>query len=191
LQRKTFLNKYNNNMKNYLILFSLLIGATVLAQAQPKSGHINLEELVNLMPARDSATVKFQKYVTEMQDMYDAIQTEYNTKANEYQQKNASWSAAILETKQRELVEMRQRLEQFGESAGQEMQSMQTVLFSPVYTEANEAIKKIAKELGLIYVFNSAGMPYIDEEQSINLLDKAKVALKIPAEKVAPTVIGQ
>ncbi|MCL1973233.1 MAG: OmpH family outer membrane protein [Bacteroidetes bacterium] len=178
-------------MKNYLILFSLLIGATVLAQAQPKSGHINLEELVNLMPARDSATVKFQKYVTEMQDMYDAIQTEYNTKANEYQQKNASWSAAILETKQRELVEMRQRLEQFGESAGQEMQSMQTVLFSPVYTEANEAIKKIAKELGLIYVFNSAGMPYIDEEQSINLLDKAKVALKIPAEKVAPTVIGQ
>lgn len=191
MQRKTFLNKYNNNMKNYLILFSLLIGATVLAQAQPKSGHINLEELVNLMPARDSATVKFQKYVTEMQDMYDAIQTEYNTKANEYQQKNASWSAAILETKQRELVEMRQRLEQFGESAGQEMQSMQTVLFSPVYTEANEAIKKIAKELGLIYVFNSAGMPYIDEEQSINLLDKAKVALKIPAEKVAPTVIGQ
>ena len=178
-------------MKNYLILVSLLFSCSVLAQAQPKFGHINVEELVNLMPARDSAVVKFQKYMAEIQEVYEGMQIEYNAKYNEYQQKNASWTAAILESKQRELYEIQQRLEQYGQSAGQEMQAMQNVLYSPVYAEANEVIKKIAKELDLIYVFDSAGMPYIDEEQSVHLLDRVKAALKIPAEKVAPTVIGQ
>ena len=179
-------------MKNYFILISLLFGGTLLVQAQtPKFGHINLEELVSLMPARDSAVVKIQKFAMELQNMYDDIETEYNLKMNEFQQKNASWSAAILETKQREVVELSQRLQQFSQSAGQDLQNTQSALLTPVYSEANEAVKKIAKELNLIYVFDSPGMPYIDEEQSVNLMDRAKAALKIPAEKVAPSMIGQ
>ena len=174
-------------MKNYLILICLLLSGSALAQ--PKFGHINLEELVSLMPARDSAVVKAQKAMTEMQEIYDEIQTEYRNKANEFQQRSAGWTTAILEVKQRELYEMSQRLQSYEESAGQELQALQNSLFAPVFALANETIQKIAKELGLIYVFNSPGMPYIDEEQSINLMDRAKAALKIPAEKVSPTVI--
>ena len=179
-------------MKNYLILISLLIGGSLLTQAQTvKFGHINLEELVSLMPARDSAMQKYQKYMAEIQEVYEGIQVEYRTKMNEYQQKSASWTAAILESKEREIYDIQQRLEQYSQSANQEMQTMQSVLFAPVYNDAREAVRKIGKELDLIYVFDSVGMPYIDEEQSVNLMDKAKAALKIPAEKVAPSVIGQ
>jgi len=72
------------------------------------------------------------------------------------------------------------------------MAQTQNILFAPVYAKANEAIQKVGKDLGFIYVFNSSGMPYIDESQSINLLDKVKEELKIPASKVAPTpVAGQ
>ncbi|MCL2737991.1 MAG: OmpH family outer membrane protein [Bacteroidales bacterium] len=175
-------------MKNYLIIICLLLSGSVLAQT-PKFGHVNLEELVHLTSARDSAVVKYQKAMADMQEIYDEIQTEYRVKLNEFQQRSAGWTAAILEVKQRELVEMQQRLEAYGESAGQELQVLQNSLFAPVFTQANEAIQKLAKELGLIYVFNSAGVIYIDEAQSINLMDRAKEALKVPAEKVSPTII--
>ena len=178
-------------MKNYLILISLLFSGSVLVQAQPKFGHINIEEVVHLMPARDSAMLVYQKYVAEMQEVYEGIQVEYRTKMNEYQQKSASWTATILESKERELYDIQQRLEQYGQSASQEMQTMQSALFTPLYNDAKEAVQNVAKEFGLIYVFDSVGMPYIDEEQSINLMDRVKAALKIPAEKVAPTIIGQ
>jgi len=180
-------------MKKYVIfiaLFCLCCGVSAQAQT-PKFGHINVEELVSLMTERDSAMVKFQKFVAEYQEMFEEIQVEYRTKANEYNQKSASWSAAILEMKQNELNGIRERLEQFSQTAQQMIENQQNVLFFPVYTRANEAVKKIAKDLGLIYVFNSAAMPYIDEVQSLNLLNKAKAELKIPAGKVSPTPFGE
>ena len=33
--------------------------------AQTKLGHINMQELINLMPERDSAVVKLEKYAKE------------------------------------------------------------------------------------------------------------------------------
>ena len=179
-------------MKKYgllIALFSLCFSVSTQAQTL-KFGHINVEELVNLMPERDSAYVRIQKFWNELEETFMGIQNEYQLKMTEYQQKQATWSALILETKSQELQQLAQRLEQFQQSAQEEMAQMQNIQFSPVYNKANEAIKKVGKELGLIYVFNSAGMPYIDENQSSNLLDKVKAELKIPAAKVAPTPIG-
>jgi len=178
-------------MKKYVICIVLFCLGSFLSQAQTlKFGHINVQELVDLMPERDSAWVNYQKYAADLEETFVGIQNEVQLKYTEYQQKYATWTAVILETKQREINDLQQRLEQFRESAQQEMESMQGILFSPVYQKANEAVKKVGKDLGLIYVFNSAGMPYIDESQSVNLLDKVKAELKIPAEKVAPAPIG-
>lgn len=171
------------------VFFSLCFSFLVSAQTL-KFGHISVEEVVNLMPERDSAWTKYQSYYADMEEMFVSIQNEYRMKATEYQQKYASWTSAILETKQRELSQIEERLQQFQQTAQEEMAQMQQILFAPVYSKANEAIQKMGKELGLIYVLNSAGMPYIDENQSTNLLPKVKQALGIPAEKVAPTQIG-
>ena len=179
-------------MKNRLVFTALFcLGLASLAQAQtPKFGHINLEELVSLMPARDSAMKMHQKFAEEMQEQYEAIQNEYRVKVNEYEQRHTTWTSSILEMKQREIYDIQQRLEVFREGAAQEMRTLENALFAPLFAQANEAIQKIAKEMGLIYVFNSAIFHYVDEAQSINLMDKAKAALKIPAEKVAPALIG-
>ncbi|MDR2584672.1 MAG: OmpH family outer membrane protein [Prevotellaceae bacterium] len=178
-------------MKKYAIFISLFCCFAAVVQAQtPKFGHINVQELVDLMPERDSAVVSYQKYFAQTEETFVGMQNELQMKYAEYQQKNATWTAAILETKQREIQEINSRLEAFRENASQDLEQMQTILFAPVYNKANDAIKKVAKDLGLIYVFNSTGMPYIDDTQSIHLLDKAKSELKIPAEKVAPTQVG-
>ena len=179
-------------MKKYVKLIALFgLSSTITAHSQTfKFGHINVEEVVSLMTDRDSAIVRQQRFVAELEDMYMTIQNEYRTKATEYQQKNTTWTAAIRETKEREIVDLQQRLETFQQSAQDEMNQSYNILFGPVYNKANEAIQKVGKELGLIYIFNSTNIPYIDSDQSLDLLEKVKAELKIPAEKVAPTILG-
>ena len=79
------------------------------AFAQVKIGHININELVELMPERDSAVVKLQNYAKELDETMQGMQQEFNTKYQTYQQKSATWTAAILEAKTKELQEIIQK----------------------------------------------------------------------------------
>ena len=96
-----------------LVVITCVLG-TAFAQTL-KFGHINSQELIGLMPERDSALVKLQSYTQELEDTIAEMQQEYQTKYNTYQQRQATWSAAVLESKQRELIELQQRLEQFSQ----------------------------------------------------------------------------
>ncbi len=170
-------------------LFFLLCVVGPATAQNFKFGHINSQELIALMPERDSALIKLQNYTTELENTIAEMQQEYTTKYNTYQQKQATWTAAVLESKQRELVEIQQRLEQFSQGAQQEYNQMQQALLSPVFQKANTAIAKVAKDNGFTYIFDlsTGALIYFNEETSVNLLPLAKAELGIPAEKVAPS----
>ncbi len=162
------------------------------AAAQPKFGHINSQELVMLMSEMDSARIKLQTYQTDLEETFQGMQTEYNTKLNTYQQKYQTWTPAVREAKEQELQGIADRIQNFQASAQQELQQMQQLYMGPVYEQANNAIQKVGKEQGLVYVIDlSAGaLLYVDEAASMNILDLCKKELNIPAEKVAPTQIN-
>lgn len=177
-------------MKKITFAILLLVGTASLAGAQNlKFGHINANELVSLMSEMDSARVKLQAYQTDLEDTMQGMEDEYNTKYTEYQRKQATWTPAVREAKEAEIQSLVQRIQQFQQTAQQEMQQMQSILMNPVIEKAQNAITKVAKDNGLIFVFDtSAGaLLYEDETQSINLLPLAKKELGIPAEKVAPS----
>ena len=156
--------------------------------AQTKLGHINMQELINLMPERDSAVVKLENYAKELDETMQGMQQEFNTKYQTYQQKSSTWTAAILEAKTKELQEMQERLQMFQQNAQQEMGQLQQQLYAPVFEKANKAIEKIGTEGGFTYVIDlSAGAVIFRGASSIDLLPVAKKELGIPAEKVAPT----
>jgi len=177
-------------MKKIVLLAFCVLSFGALSQAQNlKFGHINANELVNLMSERDSAVLKLQAYQNDLEETLEGMGTEYNNKLNEYQRKRNEWAPVVVETKERELTELGQRIQQFQQNAQQEMQQMQQVLMSPVIEKAQNAITKVAKENGLTYVFDlSAGsLIYYDDKGSVDLLPLVKKELGIPAEKVAPT----
>ena len=175
-------------MKKLILILFVAAAATIVANAQ-KFGHINTSELVSLMAETDSARVQLEAYQNELIEEMDAMQTEYNQKLNTYQQKSSTWTAAIRESKEAELSEIVQRLNQFQQTAQEDLANMQQTLMMPIYQKAQEAINKIGKDNNLIFIFDtSAGaLIYIDDTQSTNLLPQAKAALGIPAEKVAPS----
>lgn len=174
------------NISKILALVMVLFATQSFAQT--KLGHINMQELVALMPERDSAVTKLENYAKELEETMQGMQQEFNTKLQTYQQKNATWTAAILEAKTKELQEMEQRLQMFNQNAQQEMQQLQQSLFAPVYEKASKAIDKIGTEGGFTYIIDlSAGAVIFKGESSIDILPLAKKELGIPAEKVQPT----
>ncbi|MCR5709539.1 MAG: OmpH family outer membrane protein [Bacteroidales bacterium] len=180
-------------MKKIVLLAFCLLSLGAVSQAQNlKFGHINTGELISLMSERDSAVLKLQAYQDDLIETLNGMETEYNNKLNEYQRKRNEWAPVVIETKERELGELGQRMQQFQQNAQQEMAQMQQELMTPVIEKAQNAITKIAKANGLVYVFDlSVGsLIYYDEAVSVNLLPLAKKELGIPAEKVAPSQLG-
>ncbi len=178
-------------MKKFsIVLLAAFFTFTMSAQSV-KFGHINTSELVGLMSDTDSARVQLQAYQKELVDEMETMQTEYNNKLNTYQQKQATWTAAIKESKEAEIIEMQQRLQQFQQSAQQDLAQLEQKLYAPIFEKAKNAISKIAKDKGLTFVFELSTNPvvYFNEAQSVDLLPLAKAALGVPAEKVAPTQI--
>lgn len=175
------------HLSKILLVLFLAVSTASFSQTL-KFGHLNTQELVALMPDRDSAALKLEKYSADLNETMEAMQVEFNTKLNTYQQKQATWTAAVLEAKQKELQEIQSRFEQFQQSAGQEYQQMQNLLLAPVFKKANDAIQKIGKEQGFIYIFDTStgAVPFISTEQSVDVMPMAKKELGIPADKKLP-----
>ena len=177
-------------MKKIVLLAFCVLSFSAFSQAQNvKLGHINSNELISLMSERDSALVKLMAYENDLQETLEGMGTEYNNKLNEYQRKRNEWAPVVVETKERELTELGQRIQQFQQNAQQEMAQMQQTLMTPVIEKAQNAITKVSKAQNLTYVFDlSVGaLIYFDDAVSINLLPLVKKELGIPAEKVAPS----
>lgn len=177
-------------MKKIVISAMLVFGIAYGAGAQDlKFGHINSQDLVALMPERDSALINLQTYQKELEETIRGMEDEYNAKYTEYQRKSETWTPVIRESKEKDLQDLVQRIQQFQQTAQQEMQMMQQQQFAPVFKKAQDAIEKVAKDNGLVFVFDSSSLLYKDDAKSFDLLPAAKAALGIPAAKVAPTQI--
>lgn len=166
-------------MKRILLVSAILL-ASVSAFAQ-KFAHVNSAELVQLCPEMDQARETLAAASQEAQDTYQAMMEEFQSKYQVYQQKVSTWTPAVRETKERELTEIQQRIQEFDQSIQQELSQQQNLLLAPIQQKVKEVIEKLAKEGGYVYVFDASSVLYIDEAQSTDLTPAARKALNIPA----------
>ena len=166
-------------MKKILTICAALFFAAS-AFAQTKTGYVNTTELIQLQPAMDTVRTQLESAQKETYETYQAMIEEYQTKATTFQQKQASWTPAIKESKQKELNEIGNRIQEFEQSANQDLQQMQQTLQAPIYQRVNEEIQKIAKVKNLAMVFDIASVLYIDPAQSIDLTPELRTILGIP-----------
>lgn len=176
----------------FLALALVFVSTQSFAQ-NLKFGHVNLQEIVALMTETDSANVKLEKFGKDLSETMEGMQTEFQNKYQAYQQKYQTWTAAVLESKQKELQDMETRLQQFQQNAQGEYQQMQQQLFAPIFKKANEAIDKIGKDNGYIYIFDTSvgNILYINDSQSTDITSLAKKALNISPDKKLPAPNAQ
>ena len=165
-----------------LTIIIVLAGENAIAQ-NFKFGHVNSDQVIQAMPEFDSATVKLQKFQKELVNALDLMRVELNTKNEAYVKESKNLSDLVKQTKEQELTDMINRIQEFQTNAQTQLQDKQAELFQPIVAKVNKAISDVGKENGYIYVFNTGqGSPliYFDETKSTNLMPlvKAKLGLK-------------
>ena len=162
-----------------LFVIALAALATLTASAQ-QLAKVNFQELVMLMPEMDAARETIAASQKEAEETYSAMVEEYQGKLSQYQQKQATWTAAIRESKERELMEIQNRIQEFQQSISQELQQQQNQLTAPIQEKANNVVTELAKAKGVTVLFDVSQAIYFDESKVLDLTAEARKALNIP-----------
>lgn len=167
-----------NIFKGILFVVLLFAGGVLSAQAL-KFGHIEFQQVLQAMPEREAAQKAVDKVQTDLENQLGVMQKELNEKGKAYVAQQKTLSDAVKATKEDEINSIQQRIQTFTQQAQENMQKEQAKQFQPVIDKARKAISDVAKEQGLIYVFEVNGLLY-HSDQSIDLLPlvKKKLGLK-------------
>jgi len=178
--RNNLLNQ--SSMRNILkvtVLFVALFAGSVSAQAQTyKFGHIDFQQLLQVMPERDAAQKAMQKHANELESQLTNMQKEYQTKVQAYIAQRDSLSEAVRSAKENDLQDLQQRIQNFQAVAQQDLQKKREEQLQPIIKKARAAVDAVAKEEGLIYVFDVNSILY-HSAQSEDILPLVKKKLGI------------
>lgn len=169
-------------MKKSFLLFViavLAIGTASYAQKTVKLGHLNSADLMQVMPGRDSAQTAFQAKVSELEAVLTAMQEEYQTKLNDYQERQSQMTDLIRKTKEQDLLDLRQRIETYKEGAEQQLMTTQQELLQPIIDRFKKAVAEVAKENGYSYIFDTSASALLYQQDSDDITTLVKKKLGI------------
>ena len=172
-------------MRNYLkvLAVSVLMALPLMSFGQKayKFGHFNSQEIIQAMPERDSAQVKLQKYQKTLEDQLEVMQVEYNNKLQKYLEEKEKLTDLIRKTREEELGQYQQRIQQYQENASTELRQKQEELMQPIADKIKKAINDLGKENGFLYIFDLSSNTiqyHSADSQDITPLLKAKLNIK-------------
>ena len=167
-----------------IILIAAMAMMSVAAMAQDfKFGYVDFNEVIMLMPEMDEARKTIEENQKTNEEILMTMYKEYETKMQQYQQNNATWTPAVREMKEKEIMQLEQNLQQNQQVLQQEIQQLQQQLQAPIYEKAQKAVNELAKAKGLAVVFEKNSLLYLDPAQGVNLTPEARTALNIPADR--------
>ena len=143
-----------------------------------KFGHVDYAGIIEAMPETDSAQVVVKQLKADLEAEAGVMQQEFQTKYEEFTQKQATYSPAVAKVKQKELEDMYQRMQAFAEGAQSQIQAKQVELLEPVQNKVLEAIKTVAKAENFTYVFDVTTVAYGWDTTDLTDKVKAKLGLK-------------
>ena len=147
-----------------------------------KFGHINSDELFQSLPEVDSASANLERFSRELSNAYELMQVELNNKFEVYNRDSRNLTDIVRQTKEQELSDMTRRIQEFQQSAQQQLQDRQVELLQPIMTKVEKAIKDVGAENSFIYIFTigqGSSVAYFDETKSVDVMPLVKVKLGV------------
>ncbi|MBN1767188.1 MAG: OmpH family outer membrane protein [Prolixibacteraceae bacterium] len=169
-------------MRKLIVIIVLFVAvATVKVNAQtPKFGHIDMTQLIQVMPERALALGDLEKEAGDLEEMLGTMQEELQTMYEEYTTKLETMSDLVRQAKEEDIQMKQQRIETFRMQADQQLQQKQQQLMEPILEKADNAIAEVAKENNLLYVFDvSSRVVLYQSNQSVDVLPLVKKKLGI------------
>ena len=170
------------------MIAALALMAVAASAQETKFAYVDFNEIIMLMPEMDSARATMEENQKTNEEILMSMYEEYQLKAQQYEQKEATWTQAIRESKQKELMDIQARLEQTQQSLQQEMQQLQNSLQAPIYEKAQNTVSELAKAKGVAAVFEKGSLLYLNPDQMVDLTPEARTALGIPEGRTLETL---
>jgi outer membrane protein len=166
----------------FAVLITILIGATTLsAQTQPKYGHMNLGNLLELLPDTKKANDAMKVYTDSLgakdEAMTKAFQEAYASLEKDYN--SGILTPVQAQTRQAELKTQQEAIQKFEQDAQQLASVKREALLTPILQKVEAAVKDVAKEKGYLMIFDtSSGVTlFAAEGDDVTALVKAKLGL--------------
>lgn len=162
-------------MKKLLLMLLMLAPLAAFAQ---KFGHVNSQEIIQVMPEYTKAKTE----VDALQKQYEAdlksMQDELTKKSQSYDTEKATLPANIKQRREQELQDMYQKIQQSYQDNQQALAKASQEKMQVITTKVVDAIKQVGQAGGYVYIMDvSGGIPYISTTLSTDVTAQVKTKL--------------
>jgi outer membrane protein len=166
--------------RTFIAMAIALLSMAGYAQTNAKLGYIDSNELLEMMPGKDSIQLVLQNYGKTLETQLQTMYQEYQNKLADYQANVNTMSTIIKQTKEKELGDLETRIQDFQQQADQDLQNKQMELVEPLVNKARKAIEEVGRENGYTYIFDAGvgTLLYFEKGDNIMPLVKQKLGLK-------------
>lgn len=155
----------------------LLVGIGFTAHAQ--FGYLNSAEILNSLPEVKQANSNLEalqkQLVKQGEGMVEKLQQNYL----EIQKKieRGDLSPKEQATEEQKLQEEQAKIQEFERSMVDKISAKRDELFKPIYEKINTAIKEVANDQGLKFVFDQQVLLFAEESEDVSAAVKAKLGI--------------
>ena len=149
-------------LKSLLIATVLFLGTSHTINAQAKTAHVDVNELISKMPAMIDAKNQLDKLSGTYDAEYKTMAEEYQTKIKKYDQEASTVTDAVNQTRQTEVQDLVKRITDYRDNAQKELQKKEADMVKPLMDKIRASITKVGKAKGYQYVLNAADLLLTD-----------------------------
>jgi len=149
-------------LKSLLIATVVFLGTCQTINAQAKTAHVDVNELISKMPAMLDAQKQLEKLSGTYDAEYKTMADEYQNKIKKYDQEASTVTDAVNQTRQTEVQDLVKRIQDYRDNAQKELQKKESDLVKPLMDKIKASIAKVGKAKGYQYVLNVADLLLAD-----------------------------
>lgn len=149
-------------LKSLLLAAVFFVGASQTINAQAKTAHVDVNEIISKMPAMLDAKKQLEKLSATYDAEYKTMAEEYQNKIKKYEQEASTVTDAVNQTRQTEVQDLVKRITDYRDNAQKELQKKESDLVAPLYDKIKASIQKVGKAKGYQYVLNVADLLLAD-----------------------------
>ncbi len=162
----------------------LLCVLPMLVHAQVKIGYIDSDAIMKKLPEAQDAQKTLDQMVAGWQDELTKLQSQWQSKFEEYDRRKLIMSDQTRAGAERELMDLEKkvndfRTQKFGPNG--EMLAKQTDLMKPIQDKVFKAVQDVALAEGCDYVFDKSGqilLLYANDKYDLTVKVLAKLNVK-------------
>ena len=154
--------------------------ATTAAQPVLRFGYFSFEQVFHTMPGYAIAKHNMDELRAKYDEETKRVETEFNSKYEEFLDGQRSYAKSIFEKRQAELRELMEKNIAFKAEAARLLKKAEEEAYAPLKAKMNAALQQIGKENGFAFILNTDNnaTPYLSAEMGVDITEALKEKIK-------------